>query len=173
MNQIRRISTLRRLLSWIDCFGKLDHNSFVLYKHNVLEIDNFPERAINIMMNPESVYRHIGAVIRRGRRKFKPRLTQAVLAQRVGISRASLANIETGRQSVLVHQLYALAAALDLKPADFLLPAAETSARSEWDQVLPHDLKPLQKNQIARLLADMQAEPRNVEEDSRAKPTKR
>jgi transcriptional regulator with XRE-family HTH domain len=124
-------------------------------------------------MNPESIYRHIGAVVRRGRWKFKPRLTQETLARRVNISRASLANIETGRQSVLVHQLYALAAALDLAPADFLPPAAETGARAEWDQVLPHDLKPLQKNQIARLLADTQAEPRNVEEESRAKPTKR
>jgi transcriptional regulator with XRE-family HTH domain len=124
-------------------------------------------------MNPESIYRHIGAVIRKGRRKFKPRLTQEALAQRVGISRASLANIETGRQSVLVHQLYALAAALDLAPADFLLPASDSGARAEWDQRLPDDLKPLQKNQIARLLADMQAEPSRDEEDNRAKQTKR
>lgn len=145
----------------------------MLDKHNVIEIDNFLETTINIGMNPESVYRHIGAVIRRGRRKFKPRLTQAALAQRVGISRASLANIETGRQSVLVHQLYALAAALDLAPGDFLLPAADAGLRTEWDQVLPDDLKPLQRNQIARLLADTQAEPRSDEEDNRAKPTKR
>lgn len=124
-------------------------------------------------MNPESIYRHIGAVVRQGRRKFKPRLTQEVLAQRVGISRASLANIETGRQNVLVHQLYALAAALDLAPADFLLPASDSGARAEWDQVLPDDLKPLQKNQIARLLADTQAEPSRDDEESRAKQTKR
>jgi transcriptional regulator with XRE-family HTH domain len=124
-------------------------------------------------MNPESIYRHIGAVVRRGRRKFKPRLTQETLAQRVGISRASLANIETGRQSVLVHQLYALAAALDLAPADFLLPATDAGVRAEWDQVLPDDLKPLHKNQIARLLADTQAESSRDEEEGRAKPTKR
>lgn len=120
-------------------------------------------------MNPESIYRHIGAVIRRGRKRFKPRLTQELLAQRVGISRASLANIETGRQSVLVHQLYALAAALDLAPTDFLLPVGESGARGAWDPVLPDDLKPLQKNQIARLLADMQAEPSSDEEESHAK----
>src|SRR5262249_32483599 len=124
-------------------------------------------------MNPESVYEHIGAVIRRGRRKFKPRLTQEALARRVGISRASLANIETGRQSVLVHQLYALAAALDLAPADFLLPADDSATRAEWESMLPDDLKPLQKNQIARLLADTQAEPRSDEEERRAKQTNR
>jgi transcriptional regulator with XRE-family HTH domain len=55
-------------------------------------------------MNPESIYRHIGEIIRNRRRSSRPRLTQEMLAQRVGISRASLANIETGRQSVLVHQ---------------------------------------------------------------------
>jgi transcriptional regulator with XRE-family HTH domain len=124
-------------------------------------------------MNPESIYRHIGSVVRRGRRKFKPRLTQETLAQRVGISRASLANIETGRQSVQVHQLYALASALDLAPADFLLPASDSGARAEWDQRLPDDLKPLQKNQIARLLADTQVEPSLDEEDNRAKQIKR
>ena len=145
----------------------------MLYTHNVIEIDNILERAINIGMNPESIYRHIGAVVRQGRRKFKPRLTQEVLAQRIGISRASLANIETGRQSVLVHQLYALAAALDLAPADFLPPAADTGARAEWDEVLPDDLKPLQKNQIARLLANLQPEPRKIVEETRGKPTKR
>jgi transcriptional regulator with XRE-family HTH domain len=123
-------------------------------------------------MNPESIYRHIGAVIRRGRKRFKPRLTQEALAQRVGISRASLANIETGRQSVLVHQLYALAAALDLAPADFL-PAVDTGLGAEWEQVLPDDLKPAQKNQIARMLADTQAGPTRDEEGSRAKPAKR
>ncbi len=123
-------------------------------------------------MNPESIYRHIGAVIRRGRKRLKPRLTQEELAQRVGISRASLANIETGRQSVLVHQLYALAAALDLAPADFL-PPTEADPRADWDELLPDDLKPVQKNQIARLLADTQAGPTRDEEDSRAKPAKR
>jgi transcriptional regulator with XRE-family HTH domain len=124
-------------------------------------------------MNRESIYRHIGTVVRKGRRKYKPRLTQEALAQRIGISRASLANIETGRQSVLVHQLYALAAALDLAPADFLLPASDPGLRAEWELVLPDDLKPLQKNQIARLLADTQAGPSRDEEDSRAKPSKR
>jgi transcriptional regulator with XRE-family HTH domain len=124
-------------------------------------------------MNPESVYRHIGAVIRKGRKKFKPRLTQEALAQRVGISRASLANIETGRQSVLVHQLYALAGALDLAPADFLLPTTDAGLSAEWEQVLPDDLKPLHKNQIARLLADTPAAPTRNEEDSRVKASKR
>jgi hypothetical protein len=86
---------------------------------------------------------------------------------------ARCANIETGRQSVLVHQLYPLAAALDLTPADFLLPVSDSGVRAEWEQVLPEDLKPLQKNQIARLLAGTQAGPGSDEEESRVKQTKR
>jgi transcriptional regulator with XRE-family HTH domain len=124
-------------------------------------------------MNPESVYRHIGALIRNRRRRFKPRLTQEKLASRIGISRASLANIEIGRQTVPVHQLYAFAEALDLSPGDFLLPASDTGARAEWDERMPDDLKPLQKDQIARLLADTQAEPGREEEERHAKPSKR
>jgi transcriptional regulator with XRE-family HTH domain len=124
-------------------------------------------------MNPESVYHHIGALIRSRRKKFKPRLTQEKLANRIGISRASLANIEIGRQTVPVHQLYAFAEALDLSPSDFLLPANDTGARGEWDERMPEDLKPLQKDQIARLLADTQTKPSREEEERRAKPTKR
>lgn len=38
--------------------------------------------------------------------------TQQELADRIGLSRASVANIETGRQRLLLHQVYDMAAAL-------------------------------------------------------------
>jgi transcriptional regulator with XRE-family HTH domain len=139
----------------------------------VIEVDIFLNTGINIPMNPDSVYRHIGAVIRDRRKKFKPRWTQEKLAKRVGISRASLANIETGRQSVLVHQLYAFAEVLELSPSDFLLPANDANARAGWEEVLPDDLRPQQKDQIARLLATTQAERSPEKEVARAKQNKR
>ena len=40
-------------------------------------------------------------------------MSQEELARRVGLSRASIANIEAGRQRVLLHQVLALAYALD------------------------------------------------------------
>ena len=58
--------------------------------------------------------------------------TQERLAAKVGISRASLANIERGRQNVLLHHVYGLAAALDLpKVGDLLPPAPENDPAVE------------------------------------------
>jgi transcriptional regulator with XRE-family HTH domain len=124
-------------------------------------------------MKPESVYRHIGALIKSRRKQSEPPLTQEKLAQLLGISRASLANIETGRQSVLVHQLYDFAQALGVSPSDFLVPVNDTGARAEWSGLLPENLNPQQKEQIARLLADTRAEPSHTKEEIRAKQTKR
>jgi transcriptional regulator with XRE-family HTH domain len=110
-------------------------------------------------MNPESLYRHIGTLIKERRKKLKPPLTQDKLARQIGMSRAALANIETGRQGVLVHQLYAFAAALDLMPDAFLLPPNDVAAKSDVSEFpLPEDLKASQKQQLTRLLSGAQAD---------------
>jgi transcriptional regulator with XRE-family HTH domain len=102
-------------------------------------------------MEHNELYDRLGALIRSRRKKLL--LTQHDLAARIGISRASLANIETGRQKVLVHQLYALATALDLAPGDLLPPAVANEPSRDWSVLpLPDDLKVEQKKQIARLL---------------------
>jgi transcriptional regulator with XRE-family HTH domain len=69
------------------------------------------------------------------------------------MSRASLASIETGRQNVLVHQLYTFAAALELAVSDFL--PAPTKLISNYDLKklpFPDGLNAQQKEQIARML---------------------
>jgi len=114
------------------------------------DIDKRMVRERQIGMNPESIYLEIGERIR-VRRKAN-RLRQHELADRVGISRASLANMEVGRQKVLVHQLCAIAIALGLSPAD-LIPAPPTHLRAD-DLPLPADLKPKEREQIARLLSN-------------------
>lgn len=78
-------------------------------------------------------------------------LTQEMLASRLSISRGGLANIETGRQNILVHQLYDFASQLNLEPSDFLpVMPRERSRLDEGDVPLPTDLKKSQKEQIAR-----------------------
>ena len=104
-------------------------------------------------MDRRPIYKEIGARIRSRRKEL--RLTQETLASRLGLSRASLANIETGRQSVLVHRLYPIAQVLSLSVADLLppLPTPPTTTDA-GDLPLPHDLSPHQRIQIARVLSD-------------------
>ena len=47
-------------------------------------------------------------------------ITQADLAQRVSLTRTSITNIEGGKQSILVHTVYAIASALEVELSDLL-----------------------------------------------------
>lgn len=83
-------------------------------------------------MNPKDIYKQVGKNIRRYREGAH--LTQARLALQIDISRASLANIEAGRQQVLVHYLYGIADALDLDSPTPLLATLPSPAS--------HDIEP-------------------------------
>jgi transcriptional regulator with XRE-family HTH domain len=129
----------------------IKHVITVLIIHNVLNIDNPVACVYKYCMDVEALYRHIGATIKRKRKQLG--LTQEQLATRMATSRASLANVETGRQNVLVHQLYSFAAMLDLKIEDLLPPVVDAdSASSPSDFPLPKDLNRVQREQITRLL---------------------
>ncbi len=71
-------------------------------------------------MDSRHIYRALGDKIKRLRNGAG--WTQARLAAEIGISRGSLANMETGRQQVLVHHLYAVAHALELDSPAALMP---------------------------------------------------
>ena len=109
-------------------------------------------KGIICSMKIESVYREIGAVIRGKRRERN--LSQEKLAARLGIKRATLANIETGRQRILVHMLYSFANALDIKPTD-LLPT--TPSTSHWTDFPfeSENLNSKQKQEIANLISQI------------------
>jgi transcriptional regulator with XRE-family HTH domain len=68
----------------------------------------------------DDIYKLLGESVAARRKALS--LTQADLARLVGLSRGSIANIEVGRQKMLIHQLYAVAAALQLENAGQLLP---------------------------------------------------
>jgi transcriptional regulator with XRE-family HTH domain len=69
-------------------------------------------------MKDAAIYEALGHAIRAKREER--RMTQVELADLVDLSRASVTNIELGRQSVLVDQLCRFARALGVEPADLL-----------------------------------------------------
>ena len=71
-------------------------------------------------MREEEIYVVLGKQIAARRRAL--RMTQSDLAEQVKMSRASVANIERGRQSVLLHHLYRFAEALDVSKVADLVP---------------------------------------------------
>ncbi len=112
-------------------------------------------------MDPMLLYRTLGAMIRRRRKTLG--LTQAKLAGDLGISRASVANVETGRQKILVHQLYRYAKALEMSVVDFLPPDDETQEPiGDLSELpLPDDLSLEQRAQIAGVLRDPSSDSTN------------
>jgi len=68
----------------------------------------------------DRIYKRFGTQVRDRREALG--LTQLQLSARIGLTRGSVANIEAGRQSVMLHQFLAIAAALQLAP-ELLLPA--------------------------------------------------
>ena len=88
---------------------------------------------------PESIYATIGQAIRSRRDLLG--MTQATLADRAGLSRTSVTNIERGGQALLVHQLLEIARALRVSPAG-LLPSV-TAQSEKLDQDVPEEVQTL------------------------------
>lgn len=84
-------------------------------------------------VDEDALYRAFGKAIANRRRQIG--LTQAQLAEAVGLSRGSIAHIERGSQKVFLHQILALTDALQLESSHMLVPtraimtSGETSAR--------------------------------------------
>jgi len=95
-----------------------------------------------------------GRIVAARRRKLD--LTQAELAAKVGMSRASVANIESGRQNVLLHHVYSLASALELSKVSDLLPTPPNSeAKEDFAMVLSDETVTARgKAQLADLIQD-------------------
>ena len=100
----------------------------------------------------QTFYSELGTLVRRRRDALGH--TQAELAANLRLSRASIANIETGRQKVLLHQLFQLAGALQLEVTDLLPQRLKASRTHRVDEALPfpEGLSTEQKVQLSRLL---------------------
>jgi transcriptional regulator with XRE-family HTH domain len=71
-------------------------------------------------MSDLEIYRLVGSRIAARRKEL--RLKQVEVAAQIGLTRASLANIEKGRQKVMLHQIYRIAEALRIETILDLVP---------------------------------------------------
>jgi transcriptional regulator with XRE-family HTH domain len=86
-------------------------------------------------MKDAEIYEALGQAIRSKREER--RMTQGELADLVELSRASVTNIELGRQSVLVDQLCRFANALGVEPAHLLQGAPPLREDRETETLTP------------------------------------
>jgi transcriptional regulator with XRE-family HTH domain len=102
-------------------------------------------------MGTADIYPLIGDAIKHRRKLLS--LTQDKLASALHISRASLANIEAGRQKILIHHLYAFADALQLDVKDLLVDMPSAALNEEEQLPLPTGLNELQRLQVMKVFA--------------------
>lgn len=101
-------------------------------------------------MSNDTIYVIFGTGVAARRRRLG--LTQAELASRTGMSRASIANIESGRQNVLLHHVYALSSALEFEKVSDLLPMQPKATLGETT-LSGSSVTPKGKAQIEDLIA--------------------
>ena len=105
-------------------------------------------------MNGQDIYREIGRRIRRFRKAAGQ--TQDQLAIQIGVSRASIANIEAGRQNFLLHYIYAIAEVLNLDTPISLLPGSHEDVAPPTDMAevpVPQEgLTDKQREEVIRLM---------------------
>lgn len=103
------------------------------------------------------LYRRLGRAVADRRREIG--FTQKTVAEKLGLSRASLANLENGRQRIMVHQLFALVNALKLKSILDLVPEAWIPPEPLPDiKISGSTLSPQQQSAVETLLAAVIAE---------------
>lgn len=121
-------------------------------------------------MRIEPIYREIGRNIRTRRRQKD--LSQDEVAQLLAISRATLANIETGRQRILVHQIYRLAEVLGAKPTDLMPPQDVTvdEPLSLESLQFQGDVSSEHKMAVFRLISSVPTQNRKTSDTANAKP---
>jgi transcriptional regulator with XRE-family HTH domain len=96
----------------------------------------------------QRLYREFGQRLRKARDDAD--LTQQDVADRVGLKRTSITNIEAGRQHISLHQLFLLADAVGSNPLE-LLPKGDGALE---DLLEPKVLQELQPNPNERGFAE-------------------
>jgi transcriptional regulator with XRE-family HTH domain len=124
----------------------------VLIKHKLfVKLTSTPDALQTSVMAGDPIYKAFGNAVCTRRKALG--LTQAQLASKVKMSRASIANIESGRQNVLLHHVYALAAALEFTKVGELLPPPpqQKSAGEELRMMVSNQALSLSEHEEAQV----------------------
>jgi transcriptional regulator with XRE-family HTH domain len=84
-----------------------------------------------VTLDEQLIYRLVGEHIRVARQRFVPSMSQVQLAEKIGVSRASVVNIEAGRQRPPLHVLWQIAEALGTELTDLIPSHAEYAKHEE------------------------------------------
>lgn len=105
-------------------------------------------------MEHSELYSQFGQLVRRHRERLG--LNQAEIGQAIGLTRASIANIETGRQRIPLHHLYSLAHALSVD-VHALLPRAAGGASMGADREIQSaiELSSREQDDVARAVGSI------------------
>lgn len=98
---------------------------------------------------PDPLYAALGERVLTARRQAL--LSQAQLAERVGLTRTSITNVERGRQQIQVHTLYAIASALGVRP-ERLLPTPGQDSAVNVDDHLAAPLPSAERDWVTRVV---------------------
>lgn len=88
------------------------------------------------MVHPNPINVAFGGAVAKRREELG--MTQAELSGLTGLSRASIASIEKGRQNILLHHVYDLAQALRFRHVGDLLPARAQARREGLEVRVTH-----------------------------------
>ena len=146
VGQGKNIAMLRYSLSDVNIMRIVMIAILTVYIIDIAEV-----LTINLhKMKIDALYSEFGKLVRHHRVRLK--LTQDQLADRVGLSRTSITNIEKGRQKVLIHHLIHLAESLQVNP-EALLPSIEMpQITPEIEQRLDRNLRDKEKDWVRRIV---------------------
>ena len=123
------------------------------------QLDTHREKWQFMVMSNMELYRRLGRAVAERRRELG--LTQSDIAKKLRFSRASLANLENGRQRIMVHQLFALVNALKLKSILDLVPKTWVPPEPLLElKVSGSTLSPQQQSAVESMVALVLAEDR-------------
>ena len=107
-------------------------------------------------MDESELYSRFGQLVRQHRERLD--LNQAEIGSAIGLTRASIANIETGRQRIPLHHLYRLARALKVD-VQALLPTSgwETPATIDREIRSAVELSAREQEAVAQVVGSINA----------------